>query len=76
MYFNFYFCFFDWYSCAITAGITKYKSILKKQKKKHDKIVMLTKSKLSRKQDQISKALIDSVIIQLLFKNMTKQKKK
>ena len=37
---------------------------------------MLTKSKLSRKQDQISKALIDSVIIQLLFKNMTKQKKK
>ena len=26
--------------CAITAGIKKYKSILKKMKKKHDKIVL------------------------------------
>ena len=29
--------------CAITAGIKKYKSIIKKKKKKHDKIVLLGK---------------------------------
>ena len=33
-------------SCAITAGIKKYKSII--QKKKHDKIVLLAKSKLNK----------------------------
>ena len=32
---------------AITAGIKKYKSIIKKKKKKHDKIVLLAKSKLN-----------------------------
>ena len=31
--------------CAITAGIKKYKSIINKKKKKHDKIVLLAKSK-------------------------------
>ena len=30
---------------AIIAGIKKYKSIIKKKKKKHDKIVLLAKSK-------------------------------
>ena len=29
--------------CAIAAGIKKYKSIIKKKKKKHDKIVLLGK---------------------------------
>ena len=29
--------------CAITAGIKKYKPIVKKKKKKHDKIVLLAK---------------------------------
>ena len=29
--------------CAITAGIKKYKSIIKEKKKKHDKIVLLGK---------------------------------
>ena len=33
--------------CAITARIKKYKSINKKQKKKHDKIVLSAKSKLN-----------------------------
>ena len=33
--------------CAINAGIKKYKSIIKK--KKHDKIVLLAKSKLNNK---------------------------
>ena len=32
--------------CAITAGIQKYKSIIKKKKKKHDEIVLLGKTKL------------------------------
>ena len=31
--------------CAITAGIKKYKSIIKKKKKKHNKIVLLGKDK-------------------------------
>ena len=48
--------------CAITAGIKKYKSIIKKKEKKHDKIVSLEKSKLRRIEVLISKALIDSVI--------------
>ena len=47
--------------CAIAAGIKKHKSIIKK-KKKHDKIVMFTKSKLNSIEVLISKALIDSVI--------------
>ena len=48
--------------CAITAGVKKYKSIIKKKKKKHDKIVLLAKSKLNSMEVLISKALIDSVI--------------
>ena len=32
--------------CAITAGIKRYKSIIKKKKKKHDKIVLLAKTNL------------------------------
>ena len=31
--------------CAITAGIKKYKSIIKKKRKKHDRTVLLAKSK-------------------------------
>ena len=47
-------------NCAITAGIKKYKPIIKK--KKHDKIVLLAKSKLNRIEVLISKTLIDSNI--------------
>ena len=47
--------------CVITAGIKKYKSIIKK-KKKHDKILMLRKDKLNTIGVLISKALIDSYI--------------
>ena len=35
-------------TCAIIAGIKKYKSIVKKKKKKHYKILFLVKSKLNR----------------------------
>ena len=48
--------------CAITAGIKKYKSIIKKKRKKHDKIVLLVKTKLKTIQVLISRALIDSYI--------------
>ena len=48
--------------CAITAGIKKYKTIIKKKKKKHDKIVLLGKYKLNSIEVLISEALIDSVI--------------
>ena len=33
--------------CAIVTGIKNYKSIIKKKKKKHDKIVLSAKSKLN-----------------------------
>ena len=33
--------------CTVTSGISKYKSIIKKKKKNHDKIVLLAKTKLN-----------------------------
>ena len=42
--------------------IKKYKSIIKKKKKKHDKRVLLAKSELNSIEVLISKALIDSNI--------------
>ena len=56
--------------CAITARIKKYKSIIKKKKYKHDEIVSLTKSKLSRIEVLISKSLIDSNITHDEFVSM------
>ena len=44
------------------AEIKKYKSIIKKKKKKHNKIVLLAKSKLNNMEVLIFNALIDSVI--------------
>ena len=46
--------------CAIIAGIKIYKSIIKKNK--HDKIVLLAKSRLNSIEVLISKALIESNI--------------
>ena len=48
--------------CAIIPGIKKYKSIIKRKKKKHDEIVLLGKDKLNTTEVLISKALIDSYI--------------
>ena len=42
--------------CVITEGIKKYKPIFKKKKKKHDKIVLLGKSKMNSIKVLISKA--------------------
>ena len=49
--------------CAITAGIKKYKSIIKKKKKKHDKIVLLGRDKLNATEVLISKALIIHILV-------------
>ena len=46
--------------CVRTAGMKKYKSTNKK--KKHDKIVLIAKSKLNSIEVLISKALIDSSV--------------
>ena len=43
---------------AITAGIQKYNSVIKKQKKKHDEIVFLGKAKFGIIEVLISKAPI------------------
>ena len=48
--------------CAVTGRIKKYKSVIKKKKNKHDKIVLLGKDKLNTFDVLISKALIDSYI--------------
>ena len=45
--------------CAITAGIKKYKSIIKKRKKKYDEIMLLGKTTLNAVEVVISKALIN-----------------
>ena len=48
--------------CGIIAGIKKYKSVIKKNKKKHDKIVLLGKDKLNTVEILILKALMYSHI--------------
>ena len=48
--------------CAIAAGIKKYKSIINKENKKHDKMLLLAKTNLNMIVASISKALIDSNI--------------
>ena len=49
-------------NCAIPAGIKKYKLIIKKNKKKHNKIALLGKTKLDTVEVLISRVLIDSFI--------------
>ena len=48
--------------CAISAGIKKYKSTIKKRSKKHDKIILFPKTKLNTTEVLISKDLLDSDI--------------
>ena len=48
--------------CASTAGIKNCKSVIKKKKKQHNKIVFLGKDKLNTIEVLVSKALIDSYI--------------
>ena len=48
--------------CANTAGVKKYKSIIKKKNKKHYKLVLLGKDTLNAFEVLTCKALIDSYI--------------
>ena len=48
--------------CAIVSKIKKYKSIIKKKKKKHDEITLLTKTNLNCIKD-LSRSLTDSYIV-------------
>ena len=48
--------------CAIIAAVKTYKSIIKKKRKNHDKIVLLGKTKLDTIEVLIAKALIDADI--------------
>ena len=64
--------------CVITAGIKKYKSIIKKKKKKHNKILSLAKSELNRVEVLFSKALIHSNVshnefVSIKFDNIKKE---
>ena len=61
---------------AIIAGIKKYKSIIKKKKKKHGKKVVLAKTKLNSLENLIYKSLIDSYIIHNKFLLMNNELKK
>ena len=49
-------------NCVITTVIKMYKSIIKKKRNNHDKIVLLAKFKLNNIEVLISKALINSNI--------------
>ena len=69
-------------TCAIAGRIKKYKSIIKEKKKKHNKMVLLTKCKLNSREFLISKGLFDSnishnkfVLINNVLKEYDKMKK-
>ena len=62
--------------CAITLRTKKFASIIKKKKKKHNKIVLLAKFKLYLIEALVSKALIDSNISHdefILINNLLKE---
>ena len=46
--------------CVITTGIKQYKSLINKKKRKHDKMVLLGKSRYNIIEVLTCKALIDS----------------
>ena len=55
-----------------TTGIKKYKSIIKKRKKRHDKILLLGKYRLNAIEFLISKASINSYISHDKFVSINK----
>ena len=50
------------YLCEIIARIKKYKSIIKKKKKKYNEIALLVKNNLDCIEDLVSRSLTDSYI--------------
>ena len=62
--------------CTVTSGIKKYKSIIKK-KKKHDKTVLVEKTKSDAIEVLVSKALINSYIsVNNVFRENNERRKK
>ena len=62
--------------CAVTSGIKKYKSIIKK-KKKHDKTVLVEKNKSDAIEVLVSKALINSYMsVNNVFRENNEGRKK
>ena len=62
---------------SLTTGIIKkLLSITRNKKKKHDKILMLAKSKLNSTETSVSQALIDMEISHEEFNAIVKEKKK
>ena len=62
--------------CVVAAFIKKYKSVIKKKEKKHDKTVFSATSKLNLREVLISKTLIDSDVSHnefVLIKNVLKE---
>ena len=55
------------YFCAVTAEIKKYKPIIKKKKKKHDKVMWLGKRKLRTIGTLISKEYIIHIEFVLVY---------
>ena len=62
--------------CLTTVIIKKLQSIAKNKKKKHDKILMLAKSKLNSIETLVSQALIDMEISHEEFITILKEKDK
>ena len=61
---------------SLTTGITKLQNITRNKKKRHDKILMLAKSKLNSIKTLISQALIDMEISHEEFITILKEKDK
>ena len=62
--------------CLTTVIIKKLQSIAKNKKKKHDKILMLAKSKLNSIETLVSQALIDMEISHEEFNAIIREKQK
>ena len=54
--------------CVVTAGIRKYKSIIKKKRKQHNHIVLLSKAKLNTIEILMSKASINEFVSRVKIK--------
>ena len=68
-------------SCGLTFSITsgfvkKFLKTIRNKKKKHNKIVMLARSKLNSTESKISKALMDNKISHEDFETITNEEKK
>ena len=66
-----------WFAFSITSGfVKKFLKTTRNKKKKHNKIVMLARSKLNSIEGKISKALIDNEISHEDFMTILNEEKK